>query len=470
MPSNSEARRLHERYRQGELSPVAVATAQLDAVTRLDREVNAFCLVDADVTLAMAQKSEERYRRDEPLSPLDGVPVSLKDTINVAGWPTRRGSRTTSDTPVPIDAISVARLRAAGAVFLGKTTTPEFAWKGLTDSPIGGVTRNPRDPGRSAGGSSGGAAAAASLGLGVIAVGSDAAGSVRIPAAFCGVVGYKPSFAAVPLDPYPPAFSQLAHIGLITRTVADAALAASIMIGADPSDWTSLARNVLVTSASDTLGGFDGIRIGILRDAAGICVDPEVERAWQEFLATLRGKVAFTEIAAPLSEARDIAGILYRIGCANALSRVPEERRHEVDPGLLAFVEPVRDLRADELLRVLQRREEIASEAAALLSRQVDVVLTPTMPCLPPYAEPAPGSGAASDWLDWNPFTPFFNVTHGPAVSVPWWGGHEGSLPIGIQVGAAPGRDAAALRVAAAVEHIGEGAVFAKRIDSSLEV
>jgi aspartyl-tRNA(Asn)/glutamyl-tRNA(Gln) amidotransferase subunit A len=156
MRTDGEALRLHERYKRGEVSPVEIARAQLDVIPGLNRSVNAFVLVDDAVTMEMARASEARYRRGEPIGPMDGIPVTIKDTLNVAGWPTRRGSRTTSEASVPTDAVSIARLRTSGAVFLGKTTTPEFAWKGLTESPLYGVTTNPLDPDRHAGGSSGG--------------------------------------------------------------------------------------------------------------------------------------------------------------------------------------------------------------------------------------------------------------------------------------------------------------------------
>ena len=251
MSIDGEILGLHERYNRGDVSPVDVARAQLDAIGRLNPAVNAFVLVDDPIALEMARASEARYRKGEAVGPLDGIPITIKDTLNVAGWPTRRGSRTTSDAAVLRDAVSIARLRAGGAVFLGKTTTPEFAWKGLTESPLHGVTLNPLDPTRHAGGSSGGAAAATALGLGVVGIGTDAAGSVRIPAAFCGVVGYKPTFGTIPLDPYPAAFWQLPHIGPITRSVADAALAASVMSGAAGADWTSLTRASLDARLSE---------------------------------------------------------------------------------------------------------------------------------------------------------------------------------------------------------------------------
>src|SRR5271169_480542 len=136
MPIEGEASQFHARYKRGEKSPVTVVRAHLDAIASLDQGVNAFVLIDDEVAMSMARASEVRYRRNAPLGPLDGIPITIKDTLNVAGWPTRRGSRTTSETAALADAVSIARLRTSGAVFLGKTTTPEFAWKGLTESPL----------------------------------------------------------------------------------------------------------------------------------------------------------------------------------------------------------------------------------------------------------------------------------------------------------------------------------------------
>jgi aspartyl-tRNA(Asn)/glutamyl-tRNA(Gln) amidotransferase subunit A len=447
MSIDGEASRLHERYKRGEVSPVEVARAQLGAIGRLNPGVNAFVLVDDTVTLAMARASEARYRRGEAFGPLDGVPITIKDTLNVAGWPTRRGSRTTSDATAPRDAISIARLRSGGAVFLGKTTTPEFAWKGLTESPRHGVTLNPLDPTRHAGGSSGGAAAATALGLGVMAIGTDAAGSVRIPAAFCGVVGYKPTFGTIPLDPYPAAFWQLPHIGPITRSVADAALAASVMSGAFASDWTSLARTSLDDRWSEQPRS-PKVRIGV---PAGLAshLDPVVKRAWEDALSVIAADSSISTVAVPIEESRDIVGVLYRLGCAYAVSQVPGDKRASLHDALLEFIEPVKRLTAEDLLELQRRREEIASRLSAILVDDVDVLLTPTMPCLPLRTD-APAA-LAVDWLDWCPFTPLFNLSHGPAVSVPWHS--EGvALPIGLQVGAAPGRDGVAIAAATMIE------------------
>ncbi|WP_456733692.1 amidase [Bradyrhizobium sp. USDA 3364] len=447
MSTEGEAARLHERYKRGEISPVDVAQEQLSAIGRLDQRVNGFVLVDDTVALEMARASEARYRRGKAVGPLDGVPITIKDTLNVAGWPTRRGSRTTSDAPAPRDAVSIERLRAAGAVFLGKTTTPEFAWKGLTESPLYGVTLNPLDPARHAGGSSGGAAAATALGLGTMGIGTDAAGSVRIPAAFCGVVGYKPTFGTIPLDPYPAAFWQLPHIGPITRNVADAALAASVMSGATGADWTSLVQ----TTLGDRLSGRarpSKIRIGV---PAGLDdhLEPDIKNVWDDALSAIAADAPISTVEIPIEESRDIVGTLYRLGCAFAVSQVSEDKRGGLHGDLLAFIEPVKGQTAADVLGLQRRREEIASRLSALLIDDVDVFLTPTMPCLPLRAD-AP-EAAAVDWLKWCPFTPLFNLSHGPAISVPWHA-KDVVLPIGLQVGAAPGRDGAALAAAAMIE------------------
>ena len=309
------------------------------------------------------------------------------------------------------------------------------------------MTLNPLDPTRHAGGSSGGAAAATALGLGVVGIGTDAAGSVRIPAAFCGVVGYKPTFGTIPLDPYPAAFWQLPHIGPITRTVADAALAASVMSGAAGTDWTSLAQ----TSLDDRLSQQQTppkIRIGV---PAGLAshLDPVVKRAWEDALSVIAADSSISTVEVPIEESRNIVGALYRLGCSYAVSQVPEEKRAGLHTALLEFIEPVQRLAAEDLLRLQRRREEIASRLSAILIDDFDVLLTPTMPCLPFRTDVS--AAAVADWFGWCPFTLLFNLSHGPAVSVPWHSKAD-AFPIGLQVGAAPGRDGVAIAAATMIE------------------
>lgn len=219
---------LTSAFERGQLDPVAVLDRLAEEVRSDKREVNAFCHIDLDQARDQAEASAQRWRSGRPLSVLDGVPVSIKDLTDVAGWPTRRGSLSTNSTPAPKDALLVTFLREAGAVLFAKTTTTEFGWTTASSNPHTGTTRNPRDLSRSAGGSSSGAAAQVAAGWGPLAIGSDAGGSVRIPASYCGVVGFKPTFGAIPLAPQS-AFAEFAHIGPLARSVEDCQIAMRVV-------------------------------------------------------------------------------------------------------------------------------------------------------------------------------------------------------------------------------------------------
>src|SRR5690348_203225 len=232
----TSAVQLVDLYRRRVLSPVEATRAVIDRLDAVEPRINAFCVVDRDGAMAAACASEERWQRGEPVGRLDGVPVTIKDLILMRGFPTRRGSRLVDPGQEwSEDAPPTARLREAGAVILGKTTTPEFGWKALGDSPLTGITRNPWDLTRTSGGSSAGAAAACAAGIGPVHLGSDGAGSIRIPCAFSGIFGLKPSFGRVPAHP-PSPMGHLSHVGPIARTVADAALMLTVLAGADHRD------------------------------------------------------------------------------------------------------------------------------------------------------------------------------------------------------------------------------------------
>jgi len=223
-------------YRQRAMSPVEAIRLILDRLDGLQPKINAFCVVDRDGALDAAHESERRWLRGEAVGWLDGVPVTIKDLMLMRGFPTLRGSHLVDrDQDWLEDSPATARLREAGAVILGKTTTSEFGWKALGDSPLTGITRNPWDLSRTPGGSSAGAAAACAAGIGPLHLGSDGAGSIRIPCAFSGVFGLKPSFGRVPA--YPPSpMGHLSHVGPIARTVTDAALMLTVLSGADHRD------------------------------------------------------------------------------------------------------------------------------------------------------------------------------------------------------------------------------------------
>jgi aspartyl-tRNA(Asn)/glutamyl-tRNA(Gln) amidotransferase subunit A len=238
-PTSLTAAQLLEGYRKHELSPVEVTRAVLERIQALNGKFNAYCLV-SDKVLDEAKASEGRWMAGQPRGLLDGVPVSIKDLLLTKGWPTLRGSKAVDPKgPWNDDAPAVARLRENGALLLGKTTTPEFGWKGVTDSALTGITRNPWDATKTPGGSSGGAAAAVAARMGPLAIGTDGGGSIRIPCSFTGLFGLKPSFGRVPAWPLSP-FGTVAHVGPMTRSVADAALMMNVLAQPDARDWHSL--------------------------------------------------------------------------------------------------------------------------------------------------------------------------------------------------------------------------------------
>src|SRR5436190_6855092 len=231
------------QYRAKKLSPVEATRSALARIDRLNPRFNAFRLVDEAAALASARASEARWMKGEPISLVDGVPATVKDLLITKGWSTLRGSKAVEPNQAwDEDAPCVARLREEGAVLLGKTTTPEFGWKGVTDSPLTGITGNPWDETKTPGGSSGGAAVAAACGMGALHLGTDGGGSIRIPAGFTGIFGFKQSYGLVPASPLSP-FGTLAHIGPMTRTVADAALMLSVIAKPDLRDWYAIPYN-----------------------------------------------------------------------------------------------------------------------------------------------------------------------------------------------------------------------------------
>src|SRR5258705_3821482 len=265
---------LLDGYRKHELSPVEVTRAVLERIEKLNPVLNPFNLV-SDHALEDAKASEARWMSGQTKGLLDGVPVSIKDIILTKGWPTLRGSKTVDPKgPWNDDAPATARLREHGAVLLGKTTTPEFGWKGVTDSALTGITRNPWNPAKTPGGSSGGAAAAVAAGMGALAVGTDGGGSIRIPCSFTGLFGIKPSFGRVPAWPLSP-FGTVAHVGPITRSVADAALMLNLLAQPDARDWHALPYEPR-DWRMDLDQGIRDLRIAWSPDLGYAKVDPEV--------------------------------------------------------------------------------------------------------------------------------------------------------------------------------------------------
>ncbi|WP_174246940.1 amidase [Rhodococcus rhodochrous] len=432
-PTDMTAVELVSAFSSGELSPVEVTRAVLDRISAHDREINSFCLVDEEKALDQARRSEERWRTGYSKGLLDGVPISIKDVFLTDGWPTLRGSQAIDENQDwNVDSPVAARLREDGMVLLGKTTTPEIAWKAVTDSALYGVTTNPADTTKTAGGSSGGSAAAVAAGFGPCSVGTDGGGSIRIPASFCGVVGFKPTHGRIPIFPASP-FGPLAHAGPITRTVEDAALLTDILALPDPRDPTALAPP-LTTFRGGLNREVVGMDVAYSKTLGYVDVDPEVGKIVDRAVrvldeAGLRVTAADPGFTDPLEAFEN----LWAAGAATMLKTFPEGTRDKVDPGLGRVWSHGEQLGAVDYL-------EARAVAAAvgitmgIFHQKYNVLITPTMP-IPAFeaGHDVPSGSSLTSWPQWTPFTYPFNLTQQPAISIPV-GTTSAGLPVGLQI------------------------------------
>ncbi|GAA1552120.1 amidase [Kribbella sancticallisti] len=448
-----QAMELVEGYRGGDLSPVEATRAALEAIEKYDEQVNAFVLVDAEGALAAAKESEARWHTGEPLGPGDGVPTSIKDALWTRGWPTLRGSTLIDETqPWDEDAPCVARLRETGAVILGKTTTPEYSWKGVTDSSRYGVTGNPWDASKTSGGSSGGSATAVGLGMGAWSVGTDGGGSVRIPAAFTGTVALKPTYGLIPLFP-PSAFGTLSHAGPMTRTVRDNAALLDVISGFDARDWSALP-----TPARSFLDGLDdgvaGLRVAYSPNLGFVDNDPEVDalvRTAVEVLAEAGAEV--TEVDPGFSDPVEAFNVLWFSGAAKVLQAYGDAVDDRVDPGLRRTAAAGAAYTASDYLDATAVRMELGL-LMGWFHQRYDVLVTPTLPLTAfPVGQDVPDGWFSPEWTSWTPYTYAFNLTQQPALSVPC-GLTSAGLPVGLQVVGPRHGDALVLRVGQAYQAI----------------
>ncbi|HEY9410874.1 MAG TPA: amidase [Jiangellaceae bacterium] len=429
----SSAAELVGLFRTGKASPVEATEAALARIDDADARVTAFTLVDGERALDAARESEDRWHRGEPAGPLDGVPTSIKDLLLTEGWPTLRGSTLISaDQPWTEDAPATARLRESGAVLIGKTTTPEFGWKGVTDSPRYGATRNAWDPTRTSGGSSGGSASAVALGMGTLSVGTDGGGSVRIPAGFSGIVGLKPTYGTVPLHPASP-FGTLAHVGPMTRTVEDAALMMDVLSRPDPRDWSALAPTA--GSYAARLGsGVAGLRIAFSPALGYVDVDPEVAALVRRAVDVLAGLGAeIHEVDPGFDDPVAAYETLWFSGAAKVVLAHGDDAVTKVDPGLAEAVEIGRSASAFDYLDATAVRVDLGARMGRF-HQTYDLLVTPTLPLVAFEAgHDCPPGWPSRRWTSWTPFSYPFNLTQQPAATVPC-GFTEAGLPVGLQV------------------------------------
>lgn len=457
MPANTRtlltASELVAAYAMREISPVEATQAALDAIAERDGDYNAYCLVDAEAALASARASEERWLEGNPIGWLDGVPASIKDMFLSEGWPTLRGSRCIDrDQSWDVDSPVTARLREHGLVLLGKTTTPELGWKAVTDSPLSGVTRNPWDPELTAGGSSGGSAVAVAAGMGELSVGTDGGGSVRIPASFCGIVGFKPTGGQIPLFPASP-FGPLAHAGPMARSVDDAALLLDVLALPDYRDPNAL-YPPMAAYREAVRRDVRGLNAAYSPNLGYLSVDPEVEAVVAATVALLdEAGLHVTQTDPGFTDPVEAHEVMWAAGAAKWLEGFPEGSADQVDRGLRQVWEKGLTYTAGDYLDALAVRAALGIRMGEFHT-SYDVLITPTV-AVQPFAaghDVPPGSGLSS-WQRWAGFSYPFNMTQQPAISVPA-GVTSRGLPVGLQIVGPRHSDDLVLAVAKLVEEV----------------
>jgi len=425
--ANVSIEELATAYRQRKLSPVDVVNKSLERLESLNPVLNAYYLVDHEGALSAARESEARWHRNAPLSPLDGMPTSVKDALSSIGWPSYRGSRAYQDAPLPIaDAPAIARLREAGAIFLGKTAMPDFGILASGYSSKHGVTRNPRAPQHNPGGSSSGAAAAVAAGIDTAGIGTDIVGSVRLPASFCGLFGFKPSQGRVPY--YPPNDPSLAA-GPITRSVADAAIVMNVITKPDARDYTALAD-----APCDYRAAIDGAikpkRIGFVETLDfGLHCNAEVVRLVRHAAGLLENSGhQLGDVSVAFSEADLVqAELYYKTRCFTEFMTMPVERRKAASV-ISDWTKSVEGSSAQDLFVAMNVMRRLRERVMELFS-SVDYLLLPTVH-IPPFAAELPAPGDLFEpWAN----TFLFNITGQPCSSVPC-GTTTNGLPVGIQI------------------------------------
>ncbi|MDR3213161.1 MAG: amidase [Azoarcus sp.] len=445
--SQYSAEELSVLYRQHKLSPVETARAILEHIDVHNPVLNAFTFLDTGAVLDAARQSEQRWHTGTQLSELDGIPVTIKDLLLAKGWPTLRGSRVVNpDQDWNEDSPAVARLREHGAILLGKTTTAEFGWKPFGDSPLTGITRNPWCSTHTPGGSSGGSATAAAIGFGPLHVASDGGGSTRLPAAYSGVFGFKPSFGRVAA--YPAAHTgTLFHVSPITRTVRDTALLLNAIARPDARDFHALPHD----NRDWRLGieqGIAGLHIAFSPDLGYAKVDPEIGKLVAKAIKGFDELGANIEqITPPIEDPLlDIYRVLSGAAVARLFETLPQDRLSLAETGLQEVAEQGRQIGTTRYLAAVQAREAFA-RALHLFFGKWDLLLTPTTAMAAPLVE----LGIQNPRSGTSPFTYPFNLSQQPAASIPIGFTADG-LPVGLQIVGPHHRDDLVLRAARAYE------------------
>jgi aspartyl-tRNA(Asn)/glutamyl-tRNA(Gln) amidotransferase subunit A len=425
---------LVERYRAKTLSPVEVAAAHLERIGRLDRRLNSYITVTADRARARANESEARFARGAPLSPLDGVPFAPKDIFATRGIATTHGSKLGKDNVPTETATAVARLEAAGAVMLGKLNLLEYATGSGTESGFG-PARNPWNLERDPGGSSSGSGAALAAGLTTLSLGTDTGGSIRNPAARCGIVGLKPTYGRVSRHGVTPLAWTLDHAGPMARSVRDVARLLAVIAGADPKDPSSAAEPIADYEAGLGKGSLVGRRFVVARELVQ-GTDPEVLAVFEAALRQLEGQGARrTDVSLPSVPAMNIATEIL-IGAEAAAFHEENlrrpERREKMDPAVRMYTTSGRLYLASDYVKAQRLRGQLQAELESALG-DADVLVCPSDPTLTPkVGEAARLGGRELMWFEYGTVN-LGNLTGAPALSLPCGFTSDG-LPVGLQL------------------------------------
>jgi aspartyl-tRNA(Asn)/glutamyl-tRNA(Gln) amidotransferase subunit A len=445
------ATEIAEHFGDGSLSPVELLDATVERAKSVQSRLNPFRIINAEQARKTARASERRWAEGNPLSRLDGVPVAIKDNQAIAGEPHTSGSRALEHLPPATeDAPHVARLRDAGALFYARTTMPDLAWKAVNDSPLSGVTRNPWNPALTPGGSSGGSAVAVATGCGPIATGSDGGGSIRIPAAFTGIYGIKPTTGRVPGIGESP---DISAIGPLTRSVADAALTLSVMCRPDRGDPVSAAL-LVPDFVAGVAKGVAGLRVAVSATCGYAETDPARLGPLDEAACALADAGARVERAdPPIWNIRRAYVTVCEAAFAGAIASMPAERMALLDPGLIDTVR-----RGMMISAAVARQAELERvrlmQAFIAFFNDYDLLLTPCVPVAPftaGHGINTPDTKAYPEWYDWTPYTWVFNAAKLPAASCPW-GLDAAGLPQAVQLAATHFREDLVLRASAILE------------------
>jgi len=443
-----------EAIRKREISCVEVVDAILERIEKINPKINAYCTVLTEGARQAAEEADEAVKQGKHVGPLHGVPVSIKDLIFTKGIRTTFGSKIFEHFIPKEDAIVVQRLKAAGAIILGKTNTCEFGYKGVTDNLLFGVTRNPWNLNLTSGGSSGGAGAAVAAGLGPLAVGSDGGGSIRIPSSFCGIFGFKPSFGRIPKYPALPGWETLDHNGPMARTVRDAALMLDIMAGPHDADRLSL-PDEKVSYLKSIESKPKGLKVAWSIDLGYAVVDPQVRTIVEKAVEVFKGLGWKLHEARPnFGDPEPIFTTIILAETAAALIDAMGEWGEKIDPPLARLVEYGKDISATDYVKATFQRKEFWEKVYDFF-KKYDLLLTPTL-AVPPFPieegmGPVVIDGKDVSILDWMPFTYPFNLTGQPAASVPCGWTREG-LPVGLQIVGQRFDDVTVLKAATAFE------------------